>query len=505
MAVIEDCWFQAMQDEIHEFDRLEVWELVPRPIYVMVIALKWIYKVKLDEYGDVLKNKAWLVAKGYLQEEGIDFEESFSPVARIEAIRIFIANAATKNMIIYQMDVKTAFLNGDLQEEVFVSGSIATGRGFSWGFRLTKLDLRGMISQSLPKKHLAAKSNVSFRYLKGTIITGSGIRRTMAYISLTALCRSIRRDVRIREEVRQEVLGFLEIDRHHGPSDAMHNPSQPFEFSERNLSHLSWRLNMQSTVSLTSSKSDTFPFILSVTHYGKQGYLKRGPRRIILVICQNNPSETKVFTMKNGNLLQEPTSNKLVDQKFLRSLSPEWSTHTIMWRNKPEMDTLSLDDFYNNLNIYEPEVKGTSSSSTNIQNVAFVSSNSTSSTNGAVNTSHGVTTASTQATIVNSTTIDNLEEMDLRWQMVMLTMKARRFLKNTRRKFSVNGTETIGFDNSKVKCYNCHKRGHFAREYRAPRNQENRNRENTRRVVPVEITTSNALVSCDGSSYDWSC
>ncbi|GJX04334.1 integrase, catalytic region, zinc finger, CCHC-type containing protein [Tanacetum coccineum] len=107
MAVIEDCWFQAMQDEIHEFDRLEVWELVPRPIYVMVIALKWIYKVKLDEYGDVLKNKARLVAKGYRQEEGIDFEESFAPVARIEAIRIFIANAATKNMIIYQMDVKT--------------------------------------------------------------------------------------------------------------------------------------------------------------------------------------------------------------------------------------------------------------------------------------------------------------------------------------------------------------------------------------------------------------
>ncbi|GJW07699.1 integrase, catalytic region, zinc finger, CCHC-type containing protein [Tanacetum coccineum] len=79
MAVIEDCWFQAMQDEIHEFDRLKVWELVPRPIYVMVIALKWIYKVKLDEYGDVLKNKARLVAKGYRQEEGIDFEESFAP------------------------------------------------------------------------------------------------------------------------------------------------------------------------------------------------------------------------------------------------------------------------------------------------------------------------------------------------------------------------------------------------------------------------------------------
>ncbi|GJZ46113.1 retrovirus-related pol polyprotein from transposon TNT 1-94 [Tanacetum coccineum] len=108
-----------MQDEIHEFDRLDVWELVPPPDCAMVIALKWIYKVILDEYGDVLKNKARLVAKGYRQEEGLDFEESFAPVARLEAIRIFLANASSKNMTVYQMDVKTAFLNGELKEEVY--------------------------------------------------------------------------------------------------------------------------------------------------------------------------------------------------------------------------------------------------------------------------------------------------------------------------------------------------------------------------------------------------
>ncbi|GKB19538.1 putative ribonuclease H-like domain-containing protein, partial [Tanacetum coccineum] len=118
-VITEDCWFQAMQDEIHEFDRLQVWELVPRPDCVMIIALKWIYKVKLDEYGDVLKNKARLVAKGYHQEEGIDFKESFASVACIEAIRIFTTNVASKNITIYQMDVKTAFLNGELKEEVY--------------------------------------------------------------------------------------------------------------------------------------------------------------------------------------------------------------------------------------------------------------------------------------------------------------------------------------------------------------------------------------------------
>ncbi|GJT29283.1 ribonuclease H-like domain-containing protein [Tanacetum coccineum] len=92
--------------------------------------------------------------------------------------------------------------------------------------------------------------------------------------------------------------------------------------------------------------------------------------------------------------------------------------------------------------------------------------------------------------------------MDLRW--LMLIMRARISLKNTRRKLTVYGNETIGFDKSKVECYNCYKRGHFTRECRAPRNQENRNKENKRRVVLVETTTSNALVSCDGSGYDWS-
>ncbi|GKF60158.1 hypothetical protein Tco_0176944 [Tanacetum coccineum] len=152
--------------------------------------------------------------------------------------------------------------------------------------------------------------------------------------------------------------------------------------------------------------------------------------------------------------------------------------------------------------------------------MVFVSSsnNNTSNTNEAVNTAHGVSTASTQVNAVNSTNIDNLsddiicaffssqpnspqlvhedlqqihpndmEEIDLRWKLI------------------VNDNETIGFDKSKVECYNCHKRGHFAREYRGPRNQDNKNKESLRRIMPVETSTSIALVSCDGlGEYDWS-
>ncbi|GJW06628.1 retrovirus-related pol polyprotein from transposon TNT 1-94 [Tanacetum coccineum] len=112
---------KAIQEELNEFKIIEVWELVPHPDRVMIITLKWIYKVKLDELGGALKNKAWLVARGYRQEEGIDFEEYFVSVAQLKAIRIFITYAAHKNMTVYQMDVKTAFLNGILREEVYVN------------------------------------------------------------------------------------------------------------------------------------------------------------------------------------------------------------------------------------------------------------------------------------------------------------------------------------------------------------------------------------------------
>ncbi|GJY27763.1 integrase, catalytic region, zinc finger, CCHC-type containing protein [Tanacetum coccineum] len=117
----EACWIKAMQEELNEFKRLEVWELVPRPDRIMIITLKWNFKVKLDKLGGVLKNKARLVARGYRQEEGINFEKSFASVARLEAIRIFIAFAAYMNMIVYQMDVNMAFLNGILLEEVYGS------------------------------------------------------------------------------------------------------------------------------------------------------------------------------------------------------------------------------------------------------------------------------------------------------------------------------------------------------------------------------------------------
>ncbi|GJW06856.1 ribonuclease H-like domain-containing protein [Tanacetum coccineum] len=166
-------------------------------------------------------------------------------------------------------------------------------------------------------------------------------------------------------------------------------------------------------------------------------------------------------------------------------------------------------------NLLKQQYENFTASSTEVIEQTYESTNSAT---RAVNTVQDVNTASTQGAANNSTTIENLsdaviysffasqpKEMDLRWNIAMLTMRARRFLKNTGRKLDMANKERIRFDKSKVECFNCHKRGHFARECRAPRNQDSRNREPTRRTVLVEETTLNALVSqCDGFGYDWS-
>jgi len=109
-----------MQEELDQFKRNEVWELVPRPKDKSIIGTKWVFKNKFDENKNIIRNKAKLVVKGYYQEEDIDFEESYASVARLEGIRMLLTFASHMNFMLYQMDVKGAFINDYINKEVYV-------------------------------------------------------------------------------------------------------------------------------------------------------------------------------------------------------------------------------------------------------------------------------------------------------------------------------------------------------------------------------------------------
>ncbi|GJX23554.1 retrovirus-related pol polyprotein from transposon TNT 1-94 [Tanacetum coccineum] len=120
-ALKDESWVIAMQEELNQFISNDVWELVPNPKDMTIIGTKWVYRNKLDENGVVSRNKARLVAQGYNQQEGIDYDETYAPVARLESIRILLAYACALDFKLFQMDVKSAFLNGFINEEVYVA------------------------------------------------------------------------------------------------------------------------------------------------------------------------------------------------------------------------------------------------------------------------------------------------------------------------------------------------------------------------------------------------
>ncbi|GKE82384.1 ribonuclease H-like domain-containing protein, partial [Tanacetum coccineum] len=183
--------------------------------------------------------------------------------------------------------------------------------------------------------------------------------------------------------------------------------------------------------------------------------------------------------------------------------------HVVVWRNKSDLGTISFDDLYNNFKIVKQE---DSTASTHVNTAS--TNNSTASLNDATvytflaNQPNGSQVVHEDLEQIHE---DDLEEMDLKWQLALLSLKARKFYQRTGKKIIINGSDTAGYDKSKVECFNCHKMGHFAREYRGPRNQDSRprnqesrprNQESSKRTVNVEDTSSKAMVPFDGADSE---
>nr|GEU91550.1 putative ribonuclease H-like domain-containing protein [Tanacetum cinerariifolium] len=422
-AMADSAWIEEIQEEIHQFDRLD---------------------------------------------EGIDFEESFAPVARLEVVRLFVAYAAHKSFPVYQMDVKTSFLYGHLKEKVYVNqpDGFVDPHHSDQVYSLKKA-LYGL--KQAPRAWYDEISN----FLE-VILNGNSPTPTRVVDGVVQAVAPTSAEQRLAKKNELKARGTLLIalpDKHqlkfniHKDSKSLMKAIDKRFGDNKETKKVQKTLLKQQYENFNGSSSESLDQIHD---------------RLQKLISQLE-------------ILGESLSQEDINLKFLKSLPSEWRTHTLIWRNKADPEDQSLDDLFNNLKIYEAGVKSSFTTSHNTQNIAFVSSQNTDSTNESVSVVPSVFAASTKAPAStlpnvdnlsdvviysffsshsNSTRLDNddlkqidaddLEEMDLKWQMAMLTMRARR------------------------RCY-------FARECKSPR--DTRNKDTQRRNVPMETSTSNAFVS----------
>nr|GEX23474.1 ribonuclease H-like domain-containing protein [Tanacetum cinerariifolium] len=517
-VVIEDCWFEAMQEEIHKFDRLQVWKLVPPLDCATIITLKWIYKVKLDEYGNVLKNKARMEKCDHVDTpmmERSKLDEDLSGIlidqTNYQSMigSLMYLTASRPNLVFDDTAIAlTAYAD--------VDHAVAPTTAEQKLARKNELKARGTLLMALPDKHqLKFNSHKDAKTLMEAIEKRFGGNTETKKVQKTLLKQQFENffgsssevilngdspvPTRIVEGVVQPV----------APTTAEQKLARKNELKARGT--LLMALPDKHKLKFNSHKDAKTLMEAIEKRFGGNTETKKVQKTLLKQQFENFSGSSSEGLDQIHDRFQKlvsqleihrvSLSQEDVNLKFLRSLPSEWKTHTLIWRNKTDLEDKSLDDLFNSLKIYESEVKHSSSISTDSNNLAFVSSTPTDSTTDSVSAAVNVSAvgaklaASTLPHVDSLSTaviysffasqssspqldnedlkqidVDDLEEMDLKWQMAMLTMRARR-------------------------------KGHFARECRSPKDSRRTAvAESQRRNVLVETSTSNALVSqCDGT------
>nr|GEV82450.1 ribonuclease H-like domain, reverse transcriptase, RNA-dependent DNA polymerase [Tanacetum cinerariifolium] len=440
------------QDLFCYYDAFLTSELVPQPNKVMVITLKWIYKVKLDELGGFLKNKARLVARGYRQKEGINFDESFAPVAILEAISNFLTFAAHKNMVVYQMDVMTAFLNGNLREEL----KYALESLKKYGFESCDLVDTPMVEKSkldedqegkaVDPSHYRALDSTRFQC---TVIT----KALLPYAAITSNILEYQLTDIITKALGRERIEFLV------------NKKGMRSFTPETLKQLIDEVDEYRYVVPTGRvvvPTDRYVVLAVKARFGGNEESKKMRKSMLKQECSEFRSGEVEGLHKGYDRMQKILSqlNQLkakpeeedINLKFLRALPSSWFQVALTLKTKGGLELFSFDDFYYKLKTLEVDVKGyitfSSSQSTGPNHSAFVSATSASkkmsygdSLNYSSNTTYSVPS--------NSKT------------------GSHRSGNKAGMKIDFDKKESARFNKKKVRCYKCQQKGHFAQECRA--------------------------------------
>nr|GEW71166.1 uncharacterized mitochondrial protein AtMg00810-like [Tanacetum cinerariifolium] len=460
-------------------------------------------KVAKDQAGLFqINNDDFHKSQGHTQEEGIDYKEVFVPVARIEAIRLFLAYASFMGFMVYQIDVKSAFLYRTIEEEVYVCQPP--------GFKDPDYpDKKGKIDQTLFIKRQKGDILLVQIYVDD-IIFGSTNKD---------LCKAFEK--LMKDKFQMSSMGKLTFFLDEKSASTLINTEKPLLKDLDEISAAKHKLMLLDSAAERRLMSVEQKLARRNELKAHGTLLMALPDKHQLKFNSHKDDETLMEAIEKrfgGNIETKKIHDrlqKLVSQleihgvslsqedvklKFLCNLPSEWKTHTLIWRNKADLEEHSLDDLFNSLKIYEAEVKHSSSIGNSTQNLAFVSSSNTDSTTDSVSAATSVSAVCAKLSVsshpnidslsnaviysffasqstspplnnedLKQIDVDDLEEIDLRWQMVMLTMRARRFLQKTGRNIGDNRVTSMGFDMSKVECYNCHRKGHFARECRSPK------------------------------------
>nr|GEW83022.1 copia protein [Tanacetum cinerariifolium] len=324
----------AMLEEHHQFNRLYVWELVDNPFGKSVIRLNWLWKNKKDEDQTVIRNKARLVAKGYAQEEGIDFEESFALIARLEAVRIFVAYVAHKSFPIYQMDVKTEFLNGPLKEEVYVAqpeGFVDPDHLKKAKYALEILHKHGMEKGQSIGTPMAMKPKLDAD-LSGNPVDQTEYRSKIRSLMYLTSSRSVKMEILLEPTSNKLLVGIYNDI--YSTVDACPNTCEMWKAIEK--------LKHGESINVQDLETNLYwEFGKFTSHDGEslESYYSR------------------FYKMMNELIRNQcGVTNHQVNVQFLLQLQPEWQRFVTLVKQSQELKTVSYHKLYDILKQHQNEV-----------------------------------------------------------------------------------------------------------------------------------------------------